>query len=387
MLIRFLLTMALVSGSFLTLEPAACALPQADQENLFSQAVKDFNDNRFPKAQETFAQIQGPHADDARQYLDKIKDYIDAKNAADDIMRRSMDELDLKTVESAIQEYKKAIVIKSDGPGSPGRKLESAQGMLRVIENRLCTNALEAARNSQFGEAANDSCMVADQDPAHLCGGDEAGKLCKQYTISSIPQTSPPAPQEPTGKHSEMLKEARADYDSNDFQGARAVLASISSDPAAKDYLDRISRYQSSMAQAKLLSKGSKYEEARAAYEGAVGIKPNGPGNPHAGALQMELLEGLDQFYSGDYAAAIQHLGDYSQNRGEKLALAHFYLGASELARYFLGGKEDAKLQQDALNDLRDAKQAGFNADSQEVSPIILQAYRNLAADSPPASN
>jgi hypothetical protein len=336
-----------------------------------------------------------------------------------------MDELDLKTVESAIQEYEKAIGIKSDGPGSPKRKLEGAQGMLRTIKKTLCNNALKAARSNHYGEAANDSCMVADQDPTYVCGGDEAGKLCKQFTISSIPGAGPatpapapaptpaptrttpppstqtaaptqtatpaptpaPAPKQPTGAHFAMLQEAEAAYDGNDFQGARTVLKSIPADPVAKDYLDKISQYQSYIAQAKLLSKDSKYEEARAAYEGATSIKPNGPGNPRAGALQMELLEGLDQFYSGDYAGATQHLEDYSQNKGEKQALAHFYLGASELARYFLGGKEDAKLQQDALNDLRDAKQAGFNADSQEVSPIILQAYRNLAADSPPPSN
>jgi len=41
-------------------------------------------------------------------------------------------------------------------------------------------------------------------------------------------------------------------------------------------------------------------------------------------------------------------------------------------------GSEDATLQQDAMNDLKQAKQAGFKAATQDVSPKILQAYRDL---------
>jgi len=393
MFMRFLLSMVLVSGSFLTFAAAAYVPPQSDQDKLFDQAVQDYNSNRFPKAQEKFEQIQGAHAQEAKQYLDNIKAYMDAMTTADDIMRRSMDELDLKSVESAVQEYNKAIGIKSDGPGGLTRKLTNASKFKDHIEKSANQKAKDlcdkfVAARDQREQAAGFVCQLADSDPTYLCGGDAAGKLCKQYTISAIAEPTPPptskakptAIPEPTGRHSEMLREAKAAYESNDFQGARVVLESISSDPLAKDYLDQISRFQSYMAQAKLFSKASKYDQAGAAFEGAANIKPNGPGNPGAGVLQMKLFEGLDQFYSGDYPAAIQHLEDYTQGQGEKQALAHFYLGASKLARYLLGGQEDAKLQQDAMNDLKEAKQAGFSADTQEVSPAILQAYRNLPA-------
>jgi TolA-binding protein len=132
------------------------------------------------------------------------------------------------------------------------------------------------------------------------------------------------------------------------------------------------------MAQAAQMSKDSKYGDARAAFTNAANIKADGPGNPGAGVLRMELAEGLEQFYSGHYDAAIQHLEKYAQSTGEKQPLAHFYLGASKLARFYVTGSEDAGLQKDALKDLAEAKQAGFEAESQEVSPKILQAYHDL---------
>jgi hypothetical protein len=92
----------------------------------------------------------------------------------------------------------------------------------------------------------------------------------------------------------------------------------------------------------------------------------------------MELEQGIDQFYSGDYVSATHNLESYAQESSEREPLARFYLGASKLARFFLTGGEDANLQQDALNDLRKAKQAGFKARVQDVSPKILQAYKDL---------
>src|SRR5208282_3542192 len=110
---------------------------------------------------------------------------------------------------------------------------------------------------------------------------------------------------------------------------------------------------QSYMAQAAQLSKDSKYEDARAAFTNAANIKANGPGNPRAEELRMVLAEGLDRFYSGDYVAAIQQLEEYVKSRGERQPLAHFYLGASKLAFFFLTGNENTDLQQEALKYLK----------------------------------
>jgi hypothetical protein len=348
---------------------ATCmALPQADPDRRFAQAVQEYNNNRFPDALTKFERMQGPHAQEAQQYIDKIKAYQQAKGTADDIMRRNMDELDLDSVASAIQEYEKAITIKSDGPGQPTQKLTGAKRIRVIITGVLCDKALAAARKDQYKEAADSVCRVASGDPTYACGGNEARELCEQYKKLVPPPKSA------------VLAKAKAAYDGNDFPGARALFKTLSGNfrPTAKEYLDKISRYQSYMAQAAQMSKDSKYGDARAAFTNAANIKADGPGNPGAGVSRMELAEGLEQFYSGHYDAAIQHLEKYAQSTGEKQPLAHFYLGASKLARFYVTGSEDAGLQKDALKDLAEAKQAGFEAESQEVSPKILQAYHDL---------
>ena len=373
---RSVVFMALVSAALPTV--ATGVPPQADPDRRFAQAVKEYNDNRFPDAQTKFERIQGPHAQEAQQYIDKIKAYEQAKGTADDIMRRSMDELDLDSVESAIQQYEKAIKIKSDGPGQPTQKLAGAKRIKVIIQDRiermtsaLCEKALAAAQNHQYREAADIACRLASSKPTYACGGNDSRQLCEQYK-KLLPS--------PTPAKSEVLAEAKAAYQGNDFPGARSLFKMLSGNlrSTAKEYLDKISRYQSYMAQAAQMIKDSKYEDARAAFTNAANIKADGPGDPAAGILRMELAEGLEQFYAGNYPAAIQRLNEYAQSKGEKQPLAHFYLGASKLARFYLTGSENAGLQKDALKDLAEAKQAGFKAESQEVSPKILQAYHDL---------
>jgi uncharacterized protein HemY len=177
-----------------------------------------------------------------------------------------------------------------------------------------------------------------------------------------------------------LIDQARAAYEKNDFAKASRLLTKVTGEqrPAADEYLDKISRYNGFMAHADELNKTSAYEEARIAFTNAANIKSDGPGSPRAQALLMQLEEGIDQFYSGNYEPATRNLENYAQQNSEKQALAHFYLGACKLARFFITGNEDASLKQDALHDLTIAKQAGYKAKRQDLSPRILQAYNDL---------
>ena len=375
---RSLLSAALVGALLPVFAARGLAFPQSDQDRSFKQAVQDYNSNRFADAQAKFEQIQGTHAQEAQQYIAKIKAYTAARTTADDIMRRTQDELDRKSVDTAIQQYEKAIKIKPDGAGQLKHQLDNAMKMKDRIEDRLnqmagalCTKALAAWRDNQYEEAAGSVCRLADNDPTYACGDKKATELCEEYKT--------PRPSRTTDQTA-VLAEAKAAYEGNDFPRARSLFKMLSGPlrPTAKEYLDKISRYQSYMAQAAQMSKDSKYEDARSAFTNAANIKADGPGDPAAGVLRMELAEGLEQFYAGNYPAAIQHLNEYAQSKGEKQPMAHFYLGASKLARFYLTGSENGGLQQDALKDLAEAKQAGFKAESLEVSPRILQAYHDL---------
>jgi tetratricopeptide (TPR) repeat protein len=394
----------------------AAALQQSDQDSLFNQAVQAYQQNQFKTAQEQFQRVGGSHAQEAQRYVGKIKTYLEAWSAATTVLRRSADEQDARSLAFAIEELQVAISIKPDGPGHPEQQLAKAQQLKQQVERAhsnknkeaersLCDRSLAAATEHRFKEASELSCLLADDDPAYSCGGNEAVYVChlntelakidKAGTVTSSgstpgsargsnqnasTQTAPTPNKSPAQSPLTSLDKGKAAYEHNDFDRARSLFHNVSGDskPAADEFLDKISRYTDSLSNAEKLRREGNYEEARAAFLSAANIKPDGPGNPQHRASLMDLFLGLDKFYSGDYVSAIQHLQACDQSNTGKPDLVHFYLGASKLALFFVTGGDDSALHQDALNELRLAKQAGFKTTGQDVSPKILQAYDQL---------
>lgn len=381
-----------------------------DTGDVFSQAVDAYNKNQFPQALTKFQQVTGPHTQEAQQYINKINSYQEAIQVAQSAMGRSPDEQDANNLAFAIQQLQKAIQIKPDGPFNPQDRLARAREMKaqfekshaassQAMDTEFCTKALAAAQEHHFKEAAQLICAVANDNPGYSCGGDEAVHMCQvntdlanmgkgsnegspaeRTTPDRVPVNTTSSPAGPVANSavSPALDKAKAAYDSNNFDRARALLQQAGSDAAAADYLDKISRYTGAMANAEKLSRAGQYDSARQNFLAAAAIKPDGPGEPQSRAAAMQLLFGLDQFYSGNYQSAIQNLQDCARSSAQKQPLIHFYLGASKLGKYFVTGSDDPGLQQDALNDFRVAKQAGFKATEQDISPKILQAYKDL---------
>jgi len=390
-----------------------------DQDALFAQAVDAYSKNQFPQALAKFQQISGPHAQEAQQYIARMKSYQEAMELAKGIMDRSPDERDAASLEYAIQQFERAIKVKPDGPWQPADQLAKARDLKSQVEKahaqrsksmdiEFCNKAVAAAAQHHYREAAQFSCPLANDNPGYSCGGDEAVHMCQLNTEmakldkSTLDRNTPDiAPDRGTidrgtidrgttnrgttgagaVTHSAALDQARAAYESNNFDRARALFARVDPDskPAAAEYLDKITRYTDAVANAEKLSRAGQYDQARTAFLAAVAIKPDGPGDPQNRASAMELFLGLDQFYSGDYESAIPHLQNCARTGTQKQPLVRFYLGASELAKFFLTGSADPALRQEALNDLKQAKQAGFKATGQDVSPKILQVYQDLS--------
>lgn len=373
---------------------SAAVLAQSDQDTLFNQAVQAYQQNQFRTALAKFQQVSGARSAEAQEYIGKIKTYMDAWSAAMTVLQRSPDERDARSLAYAIEELQVAINIKADGPGEPGQRLAQARQLKLEVEQAqarnpangdagLCERALAAAAQHRYKEAGELSCMLANDNAGYSCGGNEAVYVCQLDTaLAKMPaDNSAAAPNQPPAEPSSTaLNKAKAAYDSNDFERARSLFQKLSaeSNPAAAQYLDKISRYNDSLSNAEKLSVQGKYEEARTAFVNAASIKPDGPGHPQSRAATMELMLGLDQFYSGDYVSATQHLETCANANIGKQGLIHFYLGASKLARFFVTGGEDSALQTDALNDLKLAKQEGFKAPGQDLSPRILNAYKGL---------
>ena len=391
-----LISLAIAAPTSAAGSPPPPASPQADQDALYNQAVLDYKQNRLSVALGEFEKISGAHSQDAQQYISRIKAYTDAMNSAATIVSRTPDEQDENSLTYAIQKYEEAIKIKPDGPWNPAAAIEKAKALRAQLSQRtaanraardrdFCTKALGSQQEHHYKDAALSICLVANDNPGYSCGGDEAVHMCEQMKdlakFEKAPPVERPVVETSSGGRDNDLDRAKAVYDKNDFVRARVLFQRVSGDlkSAADEYLDKISRYQDAMAKGDQFSRQSQYEEARAAFQNAAAIKADGPGNPQSQTLLMDLMQGMDLFYSGDYPAATQHLEAYAQQSTERQPLAHFYLGASKLASFFLAGSEDANLREDALNDLKVAKQAGFKATSQDVSPKILQAYKDLA--------
>jgi TolA-binding protein len=127
---------------------------------------------------------------------------------------------------------------------------------------------------------------------------------------------------------------------------------------------------------------------AKAVSAPAVPVEAPAPPAPLATATLQPpdadavLAGGLQAYYGGRFAEAESKLQQYLDGGGARRGVAEFYLGASKLTRYYLGGAKD----QDAalLNDARAAFQSahqveGFILPEQYVSPKIAAAYKSSA--------
>ncbi len=401
-----LLILILISGFALGIPRAGFAADQAssdsEQQDRFNTAVQAYTKNSFTDARTLFEGVRGSHSEEAKTYLGKIKAYREAMDLADKDMQRSPDELDVGNLDFAIREYQEAIAIKSDGPGDPKGKLDKATSQrARLLQQNgpstearkrnFCDKMQKASAARSYDQAKYMACALANDDPAYPCGGYEAVYLCKQ--MEELAKTGPrlagnapklpdalPAQTSSEGKTKDPFEKAKAAFDANDFDGARIAFQRVVGDQkaAAQEYLQRIGQYQNSMKQGAKLSQDGKYEEARASYQDAAKIKPDGPGNPQEQAALMTLQLGISEFYGGNYTQASDALAAYVQDNTQKADLAHFYMGASVLARFLLGGSQDGSLREQALSDFRKAKEAGFHPKNLDVSPKILKAYDDL---------
>jgi outer membrane protein assembly factor BamD (BamD/ComL family) len=386
----------LLAATFCVICLAAKSLSQDAQDQLFQQAVQAYNRNDLALAEKSFSAVQGPHAEEAKQYVSRIKAYREAMTLGESALNRSADELDIRNLEFAIKQFQQALSIKSDGPWDPRGKIEKAKALEAPLQKQnaasnedwskeFCQKAQDAAHAHHYKQAALYSCPLADDSPGYLCNGDEAIHLCEQMRELAelkpdLPDISKPSQAEVPARRDTKspLAAATAAYDSNDFVHAAQLFQNVtgSDQGKAKQFMQQIEKYQFFMKQAEQFLRRSKYDQARANYQEAARIKADGPGDPSTQAILMDLEQGISAFYSGNYDDADTYLAAYAQEATQRQDLAHFYLGASKISRFFLEGEQDHSLREDAIAEFRIAKQQGFNASSQDISPKILKTYQ-----------
>ena len=109
-------------------------------------------------------------------------------------------------------------------------------------------------------------------------------KLLEIAKIKQEKLTADKAASDQTSNANTKFDQGAAAFGSGNFDAAKAALAGITGPRAAeaKDILQKISRYETFMQQASTFAQNKNYAAAANSYNFAIGISPNGPGNPQA---------------------------------------------------------------------------------------------------------
>ena len=275
------------------------------EEGSFSAAVDLFNKGDLPGARSGFADVaklNGKRKSDAENYIARIDQSLRGRQEEDTAFQDAVRRFDRKDYEGARASFQRVVALN-------GSRRSDAQGYLGRIDQEL--RAAEEARKKAAQATA-------------------AGETSQQAVTR-------------------LLGEARGAMDRRDYNTALEKLK-------VAEVLDpRNSELQRLMSQA---------QEQQS---------------------EQALRAGLQAYFEGRWDDAERSLSQYLEGNGRKRGLALFFRGATRSTRYFLSGEKDGQQKELAQADFRAVGEASrnFRAPERYVSPKILDLYRASAVPTP----
>jgi hypothetical protein len=341
-------------------------------DDRFADGVKAFNSGDFETAAQKFNNIKsGPHLADAQAYINsKIPQ---AKSAA---ANASNDSAMSAKFDQGVAAYQRNdfSAAKSDFNGISGRHQSDAQTYLQKIKNYEQAysegDRLADARNykgaaNSYSEAAS----VKGDGP-----GDPRGRISQMNQLAQgagTPAVVANNNPRPVSRPIAAVVESRPKVD------VSATLRDAENARKKGDLSKAIGLYQ------KVLSADSSNAQARNGIEEMKKEAEASNKTIVAGSeADFMLAKGINEFYRQDFESAETHIRDYLDGAGAKSGLANFYLGASKLTRYILGGEQqnDHKLLVQAEDNFRSAKKVqGFAPPEKFVSPKIVKKFQETS--------
>jgi hypothetical protein len=341
-------------------------------DDRFADGVKAFNSGDFETAAQKFNNIKsGPHLADAQAYINsKIPQ---AKAAA---ANASNDSAMSAKFDQGVAAYQRNdfSAAKSDFNGISGRHQSDAQTYLQKIKNYEQAysegDRLADARNykgaaNSYSEAAS----VKGDGP-----GDPRGRISQMNQLAQgagTPAVVANNNPRPVSRPIAAVVESRPKVD------VSATLRDAENARKKGDLSKAIGLYQ------KVLSADSSNAQARNGIEEMKKEAEASNKTIVAGSeADFMLAKGINEFYRQDFESAETHIRDYLDGAGAKSGLANFYLGASKLTRYILGGEQqnDHKLLVQAEDNFRSAKKVqGFAPPEKFVSPKIVKKFQETS--------
>lgn len=337
----------------------------------FEEGVQAFNAGDFDTAEQRFKNVRvGPNVAAARDYLKRIPQARAERAGA---------EQEKATFDQAVQAYQRNDFGAAKGlfERISGGRRGDAQNYLSNIkryEDAMAAGDREAGSNPQQAIAKyNEAAGIKGDGPGDPRG--KASRLQTQLASASKPSppatTTEPAQPPPTPPRTEVAGAVKAPTAKVDvgklLREAEAAKRAGQMGAASGKYLA-------------VLAADAGNAEAR---KGLAEISAQGGGRQTAGSeADVMLAKAIREFYTGLYEQSEVHIRDYLDAQGSKIGLSQFYLGASLLSRYYLGGEQphERRLLDEAKSAFQRAKSAsGFKPPAEKyISPKILKVYQEV---------
>jgi tetratricopeptide (TPR) repeat protein len=313
------------------------------EQALYQEAVQLFNDGKDDEAAKQFGQIEqskGTKADDARAYLQRIKD-----RREDSTWIRAVDLFAKNDLSGARPLFEELIRMN-------GKRAGEAQNYLSQInaadsDRQAFNEAVKFFNDKRYSYAATRFQELIQKGSTHAA---EARSYLQKIDV--------------------VLKEEAAAREQ-----AKRKVAETGQDPkqVAKQFV----------SEAQTAITGGQYVAAVEKLKAAEILDPANRETRSMLSQAQELVDeqplrqGLEAYFQGKYTEAEQQLGAYVDNHGSKLSLARFFRGAVHASRYFLSGEQDVQQKELALADFRTLPKGSpqFQPPKQYVSPKILSLY------------
>jgi hypothetical protein len=310
-------------------EREAAAGVESAASQKFDQAVQAYNRNDFNGARGLFQSVTGGKKGEAENYLNRIKQYESAMAEGDRLAAA-------KNYKAAQGSYNEAATLKGDGPGDPRTK---ASQMASLGSGSTTTTPPVVTATT-----------TTTTKPPPVTTTTTSPPIVRAPVVAAVKE--PSKPKVDVGK---LLAEAEAAKAKGDIAAAKSKYIAV-------------------------LAADDKNAQARVGLETLP--KETGPVQTKASSeADVMLAKGIREYYQGLFEKSEVHITDYLDVNGSKTGLSHFYLGASKLTRFYLGGEKDTGLKRDAQAAFRLAKQtSGFKPPGESfLSPKILKTYNDIS--------
>jgi len=347
-------------------------------DDRFNQGVVAFNAGKFDEAELKFRNVRiGPHAKEAKDYLAKLP---------------------------AAREAAKADKARSDQETAANQKFDQGMQAYKSNEFNSASAAFAQVTGKRASEAQQYVAYINRYNQA-MASGDRnlAGKNYKQAMTDylearSIKADGPGDPKSKADRAEQLMNESARGSSSSSTTVATNNPPPVVKPPvndaviAPKNTVNVVAL----MSEAeRALKKGDK-AEARRKYAEVLAAEPSnararealdslkgGDGQSTGSELDVLLANAMREFYTQRYEQSELHIQAYLDVNGSKKALSYFYLGASKLTRFYLGGekKSEEQLLKDAQSAFKKAKESGsFRPPGSEyISPRIIRAFKQTS--------